>query len=79
MWEEVIDCLRVMGKTTQAEATVRKQLQENPTPLLWCVLGDICFEDEYYLKAWELSGQRYARAQRALAQSCVRRQEVSPF
>lgn len=35
-------------------------------PRLWCILGDIEGKPEYYDKAWEVSGHRYARAMRSL-------------
>jgi len=35
-------------------------------PRLYCILGDIDHSVEMYEKAWEVSGQRYARAQRSL-------------
>ncbi|KAK6439553.1 hypothetical protein LTR95_004237 [Oleoguttula sp. CCFEE 5521] len=42
----------------------------DPTPLdaprLYCILGDIDQSTEMFEKAWEVSGQRYARAQRSL-------------
>lgn len=33
---------------------------------LWCALGDITQQDEHYVKAWEVSGNRSSRAQRSL-------------
>jgi tetratricopeptide (TPR) repeat protein len=35
-------------------------------PRLYCILGDIGKDVAMYEKAWEVSGQRYARAQRSL-------------
>lgn len=35
-------------------------------PRLWCILGDIDKDPRCYEKAWEVSNQRYARAQRSL-------------
>ena len=35
-------------------------------PRLYCILGDIDQSVEMYEKAWEVSGKRYARAQRSL-------------
>lgn len=36
-------------------------------PRLFCILGDIDKDETMYERAWEVSGQRYARAQRSLA------------
>lgn len=35
-------------------------------PRLYCILGDVDQSPQMYEKAWEVSGQRYARAQRSL-------------
>ncbi|KAF2479419.1 hypothetical protein BDY17DRAFT_257137 [Neohortaea acidophila] len=42
--------------------------QPPPTdaPRLYCILGDLDHSPEMYEKAWEVSNQRYARAQRSL-------------
>jgi tetratricopeptide (TPR) repeat protein len=36
-------------------------------PRLFCILGDINKDEKMYERAWEVSGERYARAQRSLA------------
>lgn len=36
-------------------------------PRLFCILGDIEKDEKLYERAWEISGKRYARAQRSLA------------
>lgn len=36
-------------------------------PRLFCILGDIQTDPTMYERAWDISGQRYARAQRSLA------------
>ncbi|MCJ1326569.1 hypothetical protein MMC10_003234 [Thelotrema lepadinum] len=38
----------------------------NDAPRLFCILGDIEKEPRYYERAWEVSNQRFARAQRSL-------------
>lgn len=44
--------------------------ERNPAPLdaprLYCILGDLDQSTEMYEKAWEVSKQRYARAQRSI-------------
>ncbi|KAJ5736372.1 uncharacterized protein N7483_001497 [Penicillium malachiteum] len=36
-------------------------------PRLFCILGDIDKDEKMYERGWDVSGQRYARAQRSLA------------
>ncbi|KAJ5263587.1 hypothetical protein N7478_011192 [Penicillium angulare] len=36
-------------------------------PRLFCILGDIDKDEKMYERAWDVSGQRYSRAQRSLA------------
>ncbi|KAJ5176571.1 uncharacterized protein N7482_002448 [Penicillium canariense] len=36
-------------------------------PRLFCILGDIEKDEKLYERAWDISGRRYARAQRSLA------------
>ncbi|PRP83998.1 hypothetical protein PROFUN_08595 [Planoprotostelium fungivorum] len=72
MWDEVIQCYRVMDQDTKAEALVRKMLDENPTPLLHCILGDITGKAEHYLTSWEISGNRFSRAKRSLGRAAIK-------
>ncbi|KAK6349438.1 hypothetical protein TWF696_005722 [Orbilia brochopaga] len=44
-------------------------------PRLWCILGDLEKNPDHYRKAWEVSGNRYARAQRSLGIYHLRRKE----
>ncbi|KAI8322831.1 TPR-like protein [Martensiomyces pterosporus] len=67
MWDEVISCYQLLGQEEVAERIIREQLELFPErPKLWCILGDLKQEPEHWLKAWEVSGRRYARAMRAL-------------
>ncbi|KAI0207157.1 Tetratricopeptide repeat protein 27 [Lamellibrachia satsuma] len=66
MWEEVIQCFASLGRREKAERIIREQLAKRESPLLWCYLGDVTRKKEHYVKAWELSGSRFARAQKAL-------------
>ena len=51
----------------QAEKLIRDQLAENETATLLCYLGDVTGDAQHYHRAWEVSGRRSARSQRALA------------
>ena len=64
MWEQVVMCYRIMGKLRRAEKVLREQLSVDPTPELWVMLGDLTSDEGCFERAWELSEQRYARAQR---------------
>lgn len=52
------------------------ELAQLPTdaPRLFCILGDIDSDPGMYERAWEVSGQRYARAQRSLARLYLKAQ-----
>lgn len=43
-------------------------------PRLFCILGDIGTDPAMYERGWEVSGQRYARAQRSLARHYLTQQ-----
>ncbi|KAL4238173.1 Tetratricopeptide repeat domain 27 [Mactra antiquata] len=66
MWEQAIACYQRLGKSEKAETLIREQLTIKETPNLWCFLGDITRNIEHYEKAWELSKNRSARAQRCM-------------
>jgi len=68
MWPDAIDCLMIADRKVECLEMVHGLLETNPSPRLWCALGDIEAERdvECYTKAWDLSGHRYARAQRSL-------------
>eukprot|EP01118_Nematostelium_gracile_P014988 TRINITY_DN5929_c0_g1_i2.p1 TRINITY_DN5929_c0_g1~~TRINITY_DN5929_c0_g1_i2.p1 ORF type:complete len:427 (-),score=124.88 TRINITY_DN5929_c0_g1_i2:444-1724(-) len=74
-WDRMIDCYRLMSKMTLAEQLLRERIAIEPTPLLYCILGDVVNDDQYYIKAWEMSGKRFARAQRGLAISALKRND----
>lgn len=67
MLEECVECYFRAGHLDKAKELADKLKQDKPTPKLFCILGDINKDPTMYHKAFELSGHRYARAQRSLA------------
>ncbi|KAK4202331.1 hypothetical protein QBC40DRAFT_43575 [Triangularia verruculosa] len=45
-------------------------------PRLWCILGDLENKAEYYERAWEISGQRYSRAQKSLGEYYLQQKDL---
>jgi hypothetical protein len=67
MWGNVIVCLVAMGLDERAERLVCALIERQPSPSLYCSLALLRDDESLYLKAWELSGGRCARAMRDLA------------
>ncbi|KAK1773501.1 hypothetical protein QBC45DRAFT_427532 [Copromyces sp. CBS 386.78] len=45
-------------------------------PRLFCILGEMEDKPEHYERAWEISGQRYARAQKSLGEYWLSKQQM---
>ncbi|KAI8870210.1 TPR-like protein [Ramicandelaber brevisporus] len=76
MWDEVIQCYQAESKQHEAERVVRTRISvEGETPKLLTLLGDLQNKPELWQKAWDVSGQRYSRAARALGAYYIKQQQ----
>ncbi|KAL8622870.1 hypothetical protein ACOMHN_026991 [Nucella lapillus] len=66
LWEDVINCYKLMAKLNKAESVIREQLDKKVTPTLLCFLGDVTCDKTHYEHAWEISNHRNSRAMRCL-------------
>ncbi|UKJ87878.2 hypothetical protein MACJ_000318 [Theileria orientalis] len=66
LWEDAIQCLLISDRKNEARELVNQRIKVLPTPKLYCYLGDIDNDVEYYKTAWKLSGEKLSRAVRSL-------------
>jgi hypothetical protein len=62
MGEEAMECYFLAGNKEEAVRLAEELKLTNATPKLFCILGDIYKSEEYYLKSWEVSNQKYSSA-----------------
>jgi len=69
------ECLSIIGRKEDAQKLVKSLLEEEPTALLYCILGDVTNDDKHYDEAWEFSNKTYVRAIRSKANCLFTRKE----
>ncbi|ODQ56614.1 TPR repeat-containing protein C19B12.01 [Saitoella complicata NRRL Y-17804] len=76
MWAEVAMCYGAIDREDKAAEVLRAQLEVNPNSAkLWTLLGDVERNPAHWETAWEVSGGRYAKAQRALGRHWFTKRE----
>jgi tetratricopeptide (TPR) repeat protein len=65
-WEQSAVCLVRLDRRHDGAELIREELKHNPTPKMWCLLGDVTEELEHYHTALALSDQKHARAFKSL-------------
>ncbi|XP_040382089.1 tetratricopeptide repeat protein 27 homolog isoform X2 [Oryza brachyantha] len=76
LWDNLIYCYRLLGKVADATSIINARISVTPhDPRLWCSLGDVTNNDDYYKKALEVSNNKSARALRSLARSAYNRND----
>lgn len=75
-WEEMVTCYIRTGRRTKVAEMLRLRLEEERSPRLLCILADVTNDISLYEQAWQLSGQRYSRAQRSLAEHYFAKDQV---
>ncbi|KAG0250795.1 hypothetical protein BG011_008075 [Mortierella polycephala] len=79
LWEDVISCHQFLDQSDKAKAKCLELLEKTPkNAQLLCILGDLDQDPERYKEAWEVSGRRFARAQRSLGSYYFKREEYEP-
>uniref|UniRef100_A0A182PEQ3 TPR_REGION domain-containing protein n=1 Tax=Anopheles epiroticus TaxID=199890 RepID=A0A182PEQ3_9DIPT len=64
-WQNVIDCYTVLEMRHLAASVINQLIERNgPSVRLYCMLGDATDDCECYRRAWELSKETSASAQR---------------
>lgn len=66
MYEEAVEAYFASNHKDRAKNLAEKLLEEEPSPKLYAILGDIYKDPSYYHKAIEASNGSYARAYRSL-------------
>ncbi|XP_065353492.1 tetratricopeptide repeat protein 27 [Cloeon dipterum] len=63
-WDDVVACYHLLELRHKAAEVIKAELEKKESVKLYCMLGDATDDASCYEKAWLLSGQRSAKAQR---------------
>ena len=66
MYEDAIKCLYVANRKEEAKKLSNEVLNKNPDPGIYCILGELENNLEYFNKALEITNNKYTRAFRCL-------------
>ena len=66
MYEEAIKCLYVANRKEEAKKLSNEVLNKNPDAGIYCILGELENNIEYFNKALEITNNKYTRAFRCL-------------
>ena len=75
MWEDLIRSYIILQETEKAITIAKERIEIKQTPELWCLLGELEKNEDHFTTAWEISGKRFAQAQRLLGKAHLRRGE----
>lgn len=73
LWEEAVTCLKVTEDVEKARAMAEERIAIRPESGLLCLLAEMTQDPVHAQRAWDLSGGKYARAQRTLARMAFNR------
>lgn len=68
LWEQTVLGYLKIGRKARAEELILENLKVQKHPRYLCILGDIRQDEELYMEAWEISGQKYSRAMRTMGE-----------
>ena len=71
--DKAAECLILCERKHEALDLLNKSLDDKPTPQVLVCLGDASSDPSFFARAWELSGQKFAEAQRRLGSYHYRR------
>ncbi|KAI1294597.1 Tetratricopeptide repeat protein 27 [Halotydeus destructor] len=76
-WKDMITCYHKLDRKHHAEKIIRDQLAKEESPYLWYLLGNATDDVSFYEKSWTESGEKYYKAQTALADYYFDRKEYA--